>query len=557
MNIALRSASRPSLRQSVAETVAEHPHLLMLTGVLLIAGLAHGINLGRYPYYENDEGAYISQAWSLINQGKLAPYTYWYDHAPGGWIQIAGWVLLTGGFHTAGNSVTTVRLLMLVMQLLSTALVFRIATRVTGKGWVGLLASLLYCVSAYGIYYHRRVLVDNITTFWMLLAIDVLLARTVSLYRVWFSGLALGIAILSKEIAMFLIPAIGALVFMKSDPRLRWMALVTWSSIGAAIVSLYVLLAALKGELFPAGTLLGGTARHVSLVCSLQYQASRGRDGGILSMGSGFWLNMKHWVLAEPLLVLGGTAAAVACVLLVRRRMTAGIIGLCCLSLWLFMARGGIVISFYLLPLLPLLAICFAVAVEMLTQLSRKRWVAGAVTAVCLASAVGGVVYSYADGDAAMSPGKLWQSQESEAQLQAKNWLIAHVPDGSSIVMDDSLWTDVHDGSTGHSYRLAHWYWKVDRDPAIHDQVFDGDWRRVDYVVASPQMISDAQRAHLALVTDAVIHSRPIIAFDTGGWPIEIREVDRSGKLYGLPRNFLDQTTLQESQGLSNCTSST
>src|SRR5262245_24715441 len=53
-----------------------HPLLrwevLLIIAVLLIAGLAHGINMLHYPYYENDEGTYMSQAWALVHQGRLA-----------------------------------------------------------------------------------------------------------------------------------------------------------------------------------------------------------------------------------------------------------------------------------------------------------------------------------------------------------------------------------------------------------------------------------------------------------------------------------------------------
>ena len=45
----------------------------------------------RFPSYREDEGTYMSQAWSVIHQGTLAPYTYWYDHSPAGWFLLALW----------------------------------------------------------------------------------------------------------------------------------------------------------------------------------------------------------------------------------------------------------------------------------------------------------------------------------------------------------------------------------------------------------------------------------------------------------------------------------
>src|SRR3989344_6586487 len=73
--------------------------LIIIIVILLIVSIfPHAINMFHFPYYENDEGTYMSQAWSLLKFGKLAPYTYWYDHAPLGWVFIAIWVKLTGGF---------------------------------------------------------------------------------------------------------------------------------------------------------------------------------------------------------------------------------------------------------------------------------------------------------------------------------------------------------------------------------------------------------------------------------------------------------------------------
>src|SRR5262249_52031998 len=54
--------------------------------------LTHGYNLFNYPLYITDEGIYLQQAWSVLRESRLSPYTYFYDHAPAGWLVIAGWV---------------------------------------------------------------------------------------------------------------------------------------------------------------------------------------------------------------------------------------------------------------------------------------------------------------------------------------------------------------------------------------------------------------------------------------------------------------------------------
>src|SRR6266545_2672094 len=87
--------ARATIR-SLGDWIVRHREWLWIGLLLLIAALVHGYNMFGYPYYESDEGTYVSQAWAVVTLGRLAPYTYWYDHAPGGWVQIAAWTTLTG-----------------------------------------------------------------------------------------------------------------------------------------------------------------------------------------------------------------------------------------------------------------------------------------------------------------------------------------------------------------------------------------------------------------------------------------------------------------------------
>ena len=82
---------------------------------LLTGAVTHGWNVFRYPLYLTDEGIYMGQAWAVLRDGRLSPYTYFYDHAPMGWLTIAGWVgILPGSFSAFGNAINTGRVLMLL-----------------------------------------------------------------------------------------------------------------------------------------------------------------------------------------------------------------------------------------------------------------------------------------------------------------------------------------------------------------------------------------------------------------------------------------------------------
>jgi 4-amino-4-deoxy-L-arabinose transferase-like glycosyltransferase len=131
-----------------------------------------------------------------------------------GWIQIAFWQLIPGGLGL-NDALATDRVLMLLFQLGSALLVLAIGRKASGKVWVGLLAAALFSLSAYGIPYHRRVLLDNIATFWLLVSLYLLVGE-VTLRRIWLSATAIGIALLSKEVAVAAIPALAVLAARQS-----------------------------------------------------------------------------------------------------------------------------------------------------------------------------------------------------------------------------------------------------------------------------------------------------------------------------------------------------
>jgi 4-amino-4-deoxy-L-arabinose transferase-like glycosyltransferase len=511
---------------------------LLLIAILLAVALLHGLNMFHFPYYEDDEGTYMSQAWAIVKEGQLAPYTYWYDHAPLGWIQIALWAILTGGFHTFGSIIQSGRVLMLLMQLGSTFMVYRIGKTLSQSILVATLAALMFALSPYGIYFHRRVLLDNITTFWMLLSILLLVLDRLSLKRVWLSALALGTSILSKELTIFLVPALTYLVYIRADQSHRWFATIGWVTLVSAVISLYILMATLKGELFPTGTLLGGTAPHVSLLATLQFQASRGKDGGLLDLHSGFWKLARIWAQDDPLLVVGGSLCALLSLPLLwsKTQRLLGVLALATLSLWVFLGRGGEIIGFYLVPLLPLLALNVALllgvalrrlhsALTGIPALVLPRTAQALVAGLCLAGMLVGYTTS-PDLGFKSNHFILWNDAQAVAQQEAVSWVETHLPPDSRIMIDQYMWTDLHDNAH-ESYALAHYYWKVQSDPAIRDKVFHNDWRNIDYVITTIQMLSDAHDERMTLVAGAIEHSTVIAHFDTGGWSIDIRRVNK------------------------------
>lgn len=505
-------------------------------GIVLLVVLSQGINLAHYPYLEDDEGTYFSQAWAVFHIGRLAPYTYIYDHAPLGWIQIAVWQLLTFD-HRFGYALESGRVLMLLYQVGSALLVLAIGRRASGKIWVGVLAAAIFSLSTYGIFYHRRILIDNVATFWMLLSIC-LLAGRVTLGRVLLSAVAIAVAILSKETAIAIVPALAILAARRTTRLNRLIAVSGWCALVVCICSVYVLVALLKGELFAAGTALGGVHPHVSLICSVQWQASRASDGGIFDPSSGFWRAFGSWAHSEPLLVLGGSCAALVSVVALRSKPLKSMLGWCVLSVWLFLGRGGIVLPFYLVPLLPLLALSVALVIDEAFMASRRLRTRPlrassrglAVTAVAACALLLVVGYERSDRG-------LWTKDPVAGQVSAVRWVQHHVPPSSRLVIDEYMWDELRDPPSGDpSYADAQYYWKVGEDPAVQRRGFADNWRKVDYVVTTPQLVYDTAHNDFPIVTPALEHSHSVAAFNSGGWQVEVRRVEpQAPAQYNLP----------------------
>src|SRR5207248_2407911 len=96
---------------------------IVATLALVFGLVVHGFNVFYFPHYELDEGTYMSSAWAIVH-GMITPYPYGYGHPPLGWIQIAAWIQLTGGFFIFGNALNSGRILMLLYALGSSLLVY-------------------------------------------------------------------------------------------------------------------------------------------------------------------------------------------------------------------------------------------------------------------------------------------------------------------------------------------------------------------------------------------------------------------------------------------------
>lgn len=465
----------------------------------LLSGLVtHGYHLFHYPLYSTDEGIYVERSWAVIREDRLNPQTYYYDHAPGGWLLLAAWeFLLPGHFGTFGNPVNTGRVLMLVIHLASVFLLFEIARKLSGGGLLApTIATFLFNFSPLAIYYQRMVLLDNMMVFWVLLSIYLLLRRERQLFAGLWSGVAFGISVVTKENAIFFAPSIYYLL----SRRVRWesrrhFGQTFWLFGAGTAVSLYFLFATLKGELLPAHLsfdLSRPPQGHVSLLYEMWYQIHRNQTA--LFVHGSYLYTM--WEPKDGILLAAGTIAMAASLYLgwQERKQDPALLfaGTLALEIAFYLARGSVILDFYVLPLIPL----YALNIGLIAERALRRIAAPtARIAVPALGALFGVVLLFPNTGYFIQHGFPGQPNHladvynlalTNSQNEQIAWIRQHIPPTDKIITDEDIWVALHDERPYYPYAQSHW--NAASDPQIRYGMFQNNWQNIDYIVASNQM---------------------------------------------------------------------
>lgn len=496
-------------------------------GALLVVAagvIAHLINIFNYPRYQLDEGTYVASAWAVAH-GQISPYTYNYGHPPVGWAMMAAWIQATGGFFAFGSAINSGRIFMVWVFAISALLVYLIARRLTNSPWAALLATMLFSLSPLSVDYQREVLLDNIATGWMLGAIFLLVISDSRMRYIVASATALGLAVLSKETMIVLYPVFVYGVWLQVSRFQRRFALIVFMYTSVALVSLFLLLAALKGELFPYGTLLGGSHPHVSLIDTLLSQAARGgNEGSIARQWASWWQGDAAFMVAGMLTLAGNLALG-------WRQPLVRLVALLTLSYWMFLSRGGVTLAYYLLPILPLQALNVALFVYAVVPAAiRARWQPLRALSMWLAPAV--LILAVA----LVIPHDVQQNRvnlvadDVSPQVQALAWVGTHVPRSAVIVANHYAWVDLRAGggyATGDGVPFDHveMYWQVAADPAIKDALLHNDWNNIDYVLVDSDVTTDAQNFHMDIILQAIQHARVAKSFANRDFQVIILQV--------------------------------
>lgn len=474
--------------------------LLVVAVLGIVALVSHGFNMFNYPAYTllDDEGIYTGQAWAVLVQHRLTPFTFIYDTPPGGWLVLASWMGISGGLHTFGGAIDSGRVLMLILHVGMVPMLYQIARKLGCNSPAATCATLIFSLSPLALFYERFVLADSVMLFFALLSLDLLLDGWGRLNRVVFSGICFGLAVLCKESALALLPGMVFIAVQQRWKHQGHFAIIGWLTPMLVVVSLYPLYALLKGELLPTFDVPLGqlSPNRASLLNTFFWQGFR-EGGGTLNYDNQFWnLVRNNWFVRDPLLLGGGALAVLFNLrrgLNNRQAMAIALLNIVPLA---FLARGGLVLSYEILLAIPFLCLALAATLSFLLDKLPTPAVAGATAVITVV----GLAYWFSGS---LQP--LFTERPADAGREATAWIKENLPPDSRIISRDDMWTDLRsDGLDGPAFPLVFTHWKVASDPAVRDAVFKKDWHNVDYLLTSPDIEKDFVASNNIVALDAL-----------------------------------------------------
>jgi 4-amino-4-deoxy-L-arabinose transferase-like glycosyltransferase len=241
-----------------------NPPIPILGILLALTAILRLINLTGSPARLDDEGTYVAQAYAVTQWGELAHYTYWYDHPPAGWLQLAAWTAVPGP-ELGGNAVVAGRYLMVVFAVVTAGLLWCLARRVGMSRWVSAVAVVIYALSPLSISLTRAVYLDGMAIAWVTAALVLICSPRHRLSAMFGAAACFGVAVLTKETMLLFVPMVLWLVWTRTVSVTRRYALAVFGTLFAMVVGTYLLMAVVCGELVPGpGTSACGRASSSS-----------------------------------------------------------------------------------------------------------------------------------------------------------------------------------------------------------------------------------------------------------------------------------------------------
>lgn len=486
---------------------------LALTALVILATSVSVWNLNGAPAYQEDEGTYTSQAFSVL-EGRLAPYTYWYDHPPLGWIQLGAlaWIPHALGVGD-GTIIGSTRYVIPVFFIFTTIMIFKISRRVGLQLPLAVVTVVIFILSPLSLVLGRQIYLDNIGVPWLLLAFYLALSRKRALWHHIGAGIFFAVSVLSKETLAIFGPALLLVLLNRPAWSNRIFSVVGFLSFGGMMLLIYPLLALLRSEL------LDGEG-HVSLQSALSYQfLERSGSGSIFEAGSSRAELLEGWFYFDQYLIVAGVVGAVLC--LFRRNLQ-----------WIFVAVAsfatpviagqGYLPAMYVLGVLPFLSLAVGGGLSVLWGLTLEKWVkrrgtAGRTVGRTVASLVicSGLLFmsipQWFEQDRV-----LLTSQQNTDWRQALQWTKDNVSRDDVVLAPYSMWQDLKSSGWPGPWAVIVTE-KIDLDSQFLVEHPEGT-AAVDWIIVGPIVVDNVKNLDLTQVGELIENSHPVATF--GEWSV-------------------------------------
>lgn len=488
------------------------PDKISLAALGLFAAVFSLWNLNGAPSYQEDEGTYTAQAFSVL-EGELAPYTYWYDHPPLGWIQLGAlaWIPQALGLGD-GTYIGATRYVIPLFFVSTALLLFLLARRLKIRLPVAILIVVIFVLSPLSLVLGRQIYLDNIGMPWLLLAIYLALSNRRALWHHVGAGICFAIAVLSKETLAVFGPALLLAMMNRPTWTNRVFSVVGFLSVGGLILAFYPLVALLRGELVSGPD-------HVSLQDALVYQLlSRSGSGSIWEAGSDRAELLTGWLYYDKYLIAAGLAGAALCLL---KRQTIWIsVALASFALPVVIGEGYLP-AMYIVGALPFLTLALGAALNILWDGLEKairpwrgkgRMLArgAAVTTVSIGLVLMSIPQWF-EQDLGMLTG-----QENQEWKAALNWAQQNIPRDETVLAPYSMWQDLNAGRWEDPWAVVVTE-KMDLDSQFLIEHPEGA-AAIDWIIVGPIVVSNIKSLGLDRAGKVLEHSEPVKTF--GEWSV-------------------------------------
>src|SRR5581483_4045469 len=174
---------------------------------------------------------------------------------------------------------------------------------------------------------------------------------------------------------------------------------------------------------------------------------------------------------------------------------------------WIFLLGSGVVYSYYIVPLLPFLALNIVLAFSILRlqwlPLARGVGVSLAWMLLCFLLVIGFIVTDIPQ------TAPLLTRNDAEPQRQAIQWIRSKVQPSAVVITNTYMYSDLHEPEGkggGASFMHAQIYTNAALDPAIYNKELKGDWRNINYLAIDALMQKEISTGQQYVLLNRAIH---------------------------------------------------